>query len=125
MSTELTSQSPRVARETRAPARKPAFDVSVKDDAYTTRVFLPGIRKNDVTLKLEEDKLTIEANRPSPWPDNVRVLRRELPRGDYRLVLTLGREVDREKIRAEVRDGVLYLTLPKAEASKPRTIEIS
>jgi HSP20 family molecular chaperone IbpA len=113
------------AAETRAPVRRPAFNVRENAEAFDVEVFVPGANRAGVDLSLEDDVLAITAKRAAPAPDSWRLLRREIAGGDYRLDLTLNVPVNADAIQATVEDGVLRLTLPKAEEIKARRIAVN
>ncbi|MGB1127911.1 MAG: Hsp20/alpha crystallin family protein [Opitutales bacterium] len=123
-STTLDTSSGDRPAESRA-WRRPAYDVSENTDAFSVRVSLPGVSRDGVDLSIEDETLTITGTRTSPVGEAWRPLRRELPKGDYRLSLRLNVEVNEAKIKASVQDGVLDLTLPKADEVRPRKIKIS
>lgn len=105
--------------------RRPAYDVSENTDAFNVRVSLPGVSRDGVDISIEDETLNITGTRTSLAPEGWRPLRRELPAGDYRLSLRLNVEVNEAKIKAKVVNGVLDLTLPKADEVKPRKIQVS
>jgi HSP20 family protein len=105
--------------------RRPAYDVNENADAFRIQVNLPGVSRDGVDISLEDGTLSITGTRAHRVPEGWRPLRRELLEGDYRLSLRLNVEVDETKIKAKVEDGVLDLTLPKADEVKPRKIEVS
>ena len=127
MSTELdTIQTP----EKKAHAhnwQRPLYDVSENGDAFIVRVSLPGVNRDGVDISLEEDTLTVigTRTRTSQVLEGWRPLRRELTTGDFRLSLRLNVPVNEAKIKASVENGVLDLSLPKADEVKPRKIKIS
>jgi HSP20 family protein len=105
--------------------RRPAYDVSENPDAFNVRVNLPGVNREGIDISIEDETLSITGTRASAVPEGWRPLRREVPEGDYRLNLRLNVPVNDEKIKARVEDGVLDLTLPKADEVKPRKIKVS
>lgn len=105
--------------------RRPAYDVSENSDAFNVRVNLPGVNREGVDISIEDETLSITGTRTGTTPEGWRPLRRELPDGDYRLNLRLNVPVNDEKIKARVENGVLDLTLPKADEVKPRKIKVS
>jgi HSP20 family protein len=125
MNTELKTNQPPASQ---APARtwqRPHYDIVENEDAFNVRVRLPGVNRDGVDISLEEDTLTVVATRTDTIPESWRPLRRELQRGDYRLSLRLNVAVNDAEIKAQVADGVLDLSLPKADEVKPRKIQIS
>ena len=113
------------AKSTTQTWRRPAYDVSENEDAFNVRVNLPGVSRGGVDISIEDETLRITGTRSGPTPEAWRPLRRELPEGDYRLELRLNVAVNEDKIKAKVEDGVLDLTLPKADEIKPRKIKVS
>lgn len=102
---------------------------------YTTRridehtwelgLAVPGVKREDIEISLEEKELEVVAHRRSAVPEAWRPLQVERPAPtSYRLELTLGIEVDPERISAKLEDGILTLRLPVAEAAKPRRISV-
>lgn len=82
-----------------------------KGDAVMT-IEMPGVKKEDLKLHIEEGKLRIEAKRDYPSPK------------DYGSTFTLARSVDLDKIKAELQNGILVLKLPKKDSAKPKLIEV-
>ena len=105
--------------------RRPRYNVAENDEAFNIQVSMPGVPKGCVDISVDGDILNIIGSRANSQPDGWRPLRRELPDGDYRLNLRLNVAINEEKIKARVEDGVLNLTLPKADEVKPRKIKIA
>lgn len=125
MSTELnTTEKNPVAAQARN-WRRPQYDVTEQDDSFEVTVSVPGVNKEGVDISVHEDTLTVTASRHTVTPESWRPLRRELPEGDYRLSLRLNVRINEDKIAAQVVDGLLTLTLPKADEVKPRRIKVS
>jgi HSP20 family protein len=103
---------------------RPAYTVREEAEHFLVRVVLPGVPRNGVEINLEGDLLTIRGNRVNTTPHGWRPLRRETSDAQYALGLRLNVEVDSDKISAKVEDGILNLSLPKAEQIRPRTIGI-
>lgn len=95
----------------------PATDVYEDGDHYYVRAELPGVRKEDVTLKCEKGVLSIEAKRHQKLGKEERTYH-------FERALTIPEGVDHDAIKASFEDGMLTVTLPKAEAHKPRRIEV-
>ena len=94
----------------------PPVDVLENDEAFLVRADLPGVTGDNVDIKFEQDTLRIEAKRPAA-SDGQRSY-------DYRRTFKLS-GIDESKITAKMSDGVLSLTLPKAESLKPRQIPVN
>jgi HSP20 family protein len=104
----------------------PAMDIKEREDEYVVRTDLPGVRKEDINVTLENGLLTITAERKSDEErkEGEQDLRREVRYGRYMRSLRLGTQIDEKAVKASYRDGVLELTLPKAEEVKPRKIAV-
>ena len=108
-------------------ARMPAVDVAETDTAYQVKAELPGIRKEDLDVTVDDGVLTIKAehNDNQEQTESGQLIRQELSYGKFVRSLRLGANVDEETITAEYRDGVLHITLPKAKEVQPRKVEVS
>jgi len=106
----------------------PALDIVEKRDAYIVVAELAGVTQNDVELSFEQNVLTIRGQKnPSLDPSRdgeLRVYTAERVSGTFERAIRLPEFVDSEKIAAELRDGLLTITIPKATAAQPRKIEI-
>lgn len=106
----------------------PAMDVREDDDAYNVAVELPGLSKKDVEVTVENNVLTVSGERR--WEKEEgdekkgRFHRVERAYGTFTRSFTLPRTVKADTVKAEFKDGVLNLTLPKAEEAKPQQIDI-
>jgi HSP20 family protein len=113
--------------ETTRPGRtySPAVDIFESDDAITVLADMPGVRVDGLSIDLHDDVLTIDGRVANDLEDkDERVLMREYATGGYRREFRLTNIIDRARIDASLRDGVLRLILPKAEAARPRRIEV-
>jgi len=122
----LTKKDPQASTET-APRRAivPRYNVQETADAFIITAFVPGVNRSDLETHVDQETLTVFARRTWTPPTEWTAVYRETPQADYRLELELDHRVNREAVRAELSQGVLTLTLPKAEAVKPRRIEIN
>lgn len=107
------------------PTVKPLYEVSETADAYGVTVQLPGATKDTVELTSEEGQFRIFARRAWQQPENWTPIYRESTQAAYELVLAHENAIDANKIVAELRDGVLRVSLPKTEAVKPRKIAVN
>ena len=105
--------------------RRPRYDVSENDEGFSVCVSLPGVKRAGVDISYEDDTLRISGSRDGLAPKGWRPLHRELPQGDFRLNLRLNIDVNADKITARLEDGILDVSLPKAEAVKPRKISVT
>ena len=119
-------RSPLTHRSVRK-ARIPAVDVAETDTAYQVKAELPGIRKEDLDVTVDDGVLTIKAqhNDNQEQTEIGQLIRQERSYGKFVRSLNLGANVDEETIAAEYRDGVLHITLPKAKEVQPRKVEVS
>lgn len=103
----------------------PAVDISETADALTVKAELPGIRKEDVRITVEDHVLTLSGERKfekdASGEDYHRI---ERAYGAFARSFTLPANVKTDKVEAAFQDGVLTVKLPKMEEAKPRTIEI-
>jgi HSP20 family protein len=112
-------------RETAAPGIRPAYEVKETDDAWGLTVHLPGVAKNGLNITDENGVLTIRGERAWKQPQGWTLLYRESSDAAFELSLQHENAIDADKIHAELNDGVLRVSLPKAEARKPRKIAVN
>ena len=102
----------------------PPVDIYEDKNGITVLADMPGVDKEGVSIDLKEDQLTING-KVSLADDKKTVLHREYEVGNYFRQFTLSDVIDREKISAKMADGVLTLTLPKAEKAVPKKIAVT
>jgi HSP20 family protein len=102
----------------------PAVNVWEEGDNLFLEAELPGVARDDLEISAVGNELTLRGRRNPRQGENLVYHRQERGFGEFTRVLTLPVEVDTDKIEATLRDGVLTLTLPKAEAAKARKIEV-
>ncbi len=107
------------------PKVTPAHEIKETDDAYGLTVFLPGVAKEQLELTAEAGQFRIFATRSWKQPESWTTLYRESSDAPFELVLTHDNLIDADKAAAELKDGVLRVSLPKVEAVKPRRIAVS
>jgi HSP20 family protein len=104
----------------------PPMNVTQDDDKFYLRAELPGIKTADLTVTALRNRVTIAGKRAIPEENGkVSYHRKERAEGEFSRTLTLPGEVAADKVEARYANGVLQLTLPKAEEAKPRQISIS
>jgi HSP20 family protein len=102
----------------------PPVELVDKGDSIVITAELPGVSKDEVDLTVLGDTLTIAGEKKLPAEEGVNYIRHERPHGRFRRLVDLPYSVDQEKISASYKDGILTITLPKAEEAKPRQITV-
>ncbi len=105
-------------------AYMPPIDIHEGPEGLILEADLPGATEQHLNVQLEDNVLSLYAKIDSPVPEGTQLLHEEYRLGDYRRSFILSDEVDRDRITAELRNGVLRLFLPKAQCSRTRRIEI-
>jgi HSP20 family protein len=101
------------------------MDLYRSGEHFVLHCDLAGVDPGSVQIDVDRRVLTIRAERSARTDDDVQWLRRERPTGTFERRITLGDGLDLDKIAATWQDGVLTLTIPVAEAAKPRRIAIT
>jgi HSP20 family protein len=113
------------SRTEAAPERRPRHQIREDEAGYTLTVYLPGVTKEGLEITDENGDLTITGKGTAKLPEGLSVLHRESSDAAFRLVIAHDNTIDAEKIGAELKDGVLQLTLAKTESAKPRKVAVS
>ncbi len=100
------------------------MDAYITDDAIIIRADVPGIAAEDLDITLEGDALTIRGEIKRDDAENRKYVLLERPIGRFERTLTINTPIDHNAVDAAFKDGVLTLTLPKAETVKPRQITV-
>jgi HSP20 family protein len=104
----------------------PALDVHEDTDNFSIRVELPGLQREDIGVSLQDGALVISGERKAEKvAEGVEVHRQERCYGKFQRALTLPAPVAADQVKAAYKDGVLTVTLPKAEEAKPKQIDVS
>src|SRR5213595_2774832 len=103
----------------------PALDLYQSNDNVVAVVELPGMRKEDIDISLHDGTLTISGERKRDSTGGEKAERTERYVGAFRRSIALPTRVDASKVSATYRDGILTVTLPKAEEVKPKQIQVS
>lgn len=113
-------------QEGTVPARTfmPSTDIFESEQALTVVLEMPGVEKGNVEISVEDDVLDIHGRIEFARYQGLRPIYTEYPVGHYRRSFSLSNRIDQHKIAADMSDGVLTITLPKAEQAKPRRIGI-
>lgn len=103
----------------------PLMNIFDSSDEFVLVAELPGVKKEDIHLTVDNGLLTISGERKAATtPENVNWLRNEIKTGNFSRVVALPRHVNGEKISADLSNGILRVVLPKAEEAKPREVRI-
>ena len=102
----------------------PATDIFETDQALMMMVEMPGVSKESIEVKVEDNILTIDGRIDFSKYDGLQALYTEYNVGNYSRTFQLSNAIEQSAIKAELTDGVVKLTLPKAERAKPRRINV-
>ena len=103
----------------------PSVDISETEGEYQIKAEIPDVKKEDVKITLEDGVLTIQGQRKQEKEDKgTKYHRIERSYGSFARTFSLPDVIEVEKVKAEFKDGVLHLHLPKSEKAKPKTIEV-
>jgi HSP20 family protein len=102
----------------------PPVNVFQQGEDILAIIELPGIDKDDLRIQAKENTIRISGTKSIKYPDGVSVHRRERVAGEFDRTLSIPVQIDPDGIKAEYRDGLLALFLPRAESDKPRTITV-
>ena len=103
----------------------PALDLYQTNDDIVALIELPGMRKEDIEISLHDGMLTISGERKDETPEGEKTARTERFVGKFRRSISLPTRVDANKVNATYKDGLLTVTLPKAEEVKPKQIQVN
>lgn len=101
-----------------------SVDVVTDDEGYEITALVPGLQAEDVAIEILNNTVTIRGAFKSSVKDEAKYLVCELPSGAFSRVISLPTAVDAGKVEASIKDGVLKLSLPKAEAHRPKAIKV-
>ncbi|AOI65254.1 Hsp20/alpha crystallin family protein [Burkholderia territorii] len=112
------------AEAARRPAITPAVDIVEDRHRVTLRADLPGVPRENLDVKVHDNTLTIEADSRIETPADLRVRHVEVRAPRYARSFVLSPDLDTSRIDASLRDGVLTLTIPRREETRPRRIDV-
>ena len=126
MELEKREEQAPVVTETKRVRRtlKPRIDLYEAGDEIVLLADMPGVNESDVEITLEKDRLTVRGPIEDRTPEGYRAVYSEFCLGDYERSFVLSNEIDRDNIVANFKNGVLTLSLPKAESAKARKIAV-
>ena len=102
----------------------PPVDVFENESSITLLADLPGVPRDQLHVRVDGETLVLEATAVAGGPEDMELVYGEAQCPAYRRQFTLSRELDTGRIEAQLRDGVLRLTIPKAEEARPRRIQV-
>lgn len=103
----------------------PPINVFKQGDDVLAIIELPGVSKSDLQIEAKENSIRIFGKKAVDYPEEASLHRRERVSGDFDRTLSFPVQIDPDRIKAEYRDGILALFLPRAESDKPRNIQIT
>jgi HSP20 family molecular chaperone IbpA len=119
--TQVKENAPAARQE---PALLPPVDVVEDSTGITLYADLPGVPRDKLQLRVEGDQLNLEAELSMAVPQGMEATHAEVQLSRYRRAFTLSKELDAEKVSAELAQGVLRVRIPKAEHAQPRKIAV-
>ena len=103
----------------------PPINVFQQGDDLVAILEVPGVQKDDFVIEAKDNKIRISGKKAISYDEKASVHRRERLAGAFDRTLTVPIQIDADRIKAEYRDGILALFIPRAESDKPRTITIN
>lgn len=104
---------------------RPTVDVVENEDNYDVHVSVPGVKKEDISIDLKGNELTVSGERQQRTENKTSTCHvGEIRYGKFSRTFFLPEQVDQDKIEAKFKDGMLHVSIPKVEKAKPRTISI-
>ena len=122
---ESAFESPFFGRSFSSSGSFPGINFFENENNYLITVELPGLEQKNIDLKYERDTLTISGKKEFVKKENTAIHRRERDFGEFSRSITIPSNVNPEKIQAKAENGVLWITLTKAEEAKAKQISIS
>jgi HSP20 family protein len=114
-----------MAERTTGTGAYPPINVFQKGEDLVAVIELPGVNKADLQIEAKENTIRISGNKSIDYEDGASVHRRERPWGVFDRTLSIPIPINPDAVSAEYRDGVLTLSIPRAESAKPRKINIA
>jgi len=111
-------------REEMEPTFLPALNVWEEGETLKVELEIPGVKLEDVEVAFDKGELTIKGEKKVAIQESAVLHRRERMTGSFTRTMTVPWEIKADEVSAELKDGVLTVTLPKAEAAKPRKVAV-
>lgn len=124
--TQASEKTPTDSPETTGGGRiyRPLTDIVETDQGVSMMLEMPGVGPNEVEITLENRVLTIRGKAEPARPEELKLAYAEYGEGDFERIFTLSEDFDPDRIEAEMRGGVLTLTLPRAPETQPKRIAV-
>ena len=103
----------------------PPVNVFRENDDYVIVTEIPGIRREDLDVQVKHDQVRLSGRKEIRYGENASIHRRERDHGGFDRTITVPFQIDADNVKAEYRNGILALRIPRAEADKPRSISIA
>ena len=103
----------------------PPLNVFRKGDEFVVIAELPGVKKSDIQIQIKDGAIRISGTKSVEYPEKASLHRAERLAGAFDRIVTIPVAVDADKVKAEYRDGILALLVPRAEQDKPKTIQVA
>ena len=103
----------------------PPINVFQQGDNLVVILEVPGVKKDDLDIQAKDGTIRVSGRKTINYPEAVSVHRRERRSGLFDRTLTVPMQINADGIKAEYRDGILALFIPRAESDKPRSIKIN
>jgi len=114
-----------VGDSTAAAGTFPPINIFRQDHDLVAIIELPGLDKESIDIQAKEDTIRIRGRKDVSYGEGVSLHRRERTSGSFDRTIAVPIRIDADRIKAEYRDGILALFIPRAESDKPRTIQIN
>ena len=101
-----------------------AVDVQANEDVYEISALVPGLDPDEVNIEILNNTVSLRGEFKSTGKDDAKYLLCELPAGRFSRVITLPTTLDPSKAEATIKNGMLHLVVPKAEAHRPKSIKV-
>ena len=119
-----TAEPQKIDREQAYPLRTPKTDIYETHDSFVIIAEVPGVETQNMDITLTNNILTLDARVTASHTDEQDPVYQEYIAGDFRRVFTLGDDINRDKIHASLKNGLVRITLPKAAETQPKKINI-
>lgn len=124
MANDMQTRKAGDGQQPAAPHVVPPVDIYEDDSGITLLADLPGVGRDRLGVRVDGDTLTIEGTADVAGPRQMELVYGEAQPPVYRREFSLSRELDASRIEAQLKDGVLRLSIPKAEEARPRRVEV-